>query len=447
MPVVDSIRALRPAPTGTIQEQRERLLQPVPPLRPAGSISPVPRAPASTGAGCAAVPFTIASLAGAVLIGWFFRSVRQAMGPYADGLAFFLLGTAGATLGTELGARVERKWIHNVLLAMSIGIFSVCGAFVGCDPGGKHSSMRIGGDDVLSVTGGGVLGLVVGGLITMTLSVLSVERDRSTSSGRRLVRLQILIGVLAFLGAAWRTLAVHPAYAQWRMAQEQAKAEADARDRPRLERLRKVREGHLVKIPAGKSAIDNGTQIVEVAAFSIDDVEVGVGRYMLCVLSQKCSWVPGFKLDEVDQWKDEALSRPIEVLRANAEAYCTAQGKRLPTQAEWLLAAFGADLKRKYPWGSGKPTGSVCAQVNLESGSGNNGPMDPCAVGSSPGDQTPEGVFDLGYNVREFVVGTIRGMDTYIGGDHYWGATAERLRSPDTSEKASAGFRCAKSDN
>ena len=97
-----------------------------------------------------------------------------------------------------------------------------------------------------------------------------------------------------------------------------------------------------------------------------------------------------------------------------AKQFCEAQGKRLPTEAEWELAARGL-VQRTFPWGDNHPK---CAEVafardpelppsarcrNLES------TADP--VGRAVQDRTVDGVSDLGGNVSEWT------SDLFM--DHY----------------------------
>jgi serine/threonine protein kinase len=95
--------------------------------------------------------------------------------------------------------------------------------------------------------------------------------------------------------------------------------------------------------------------------------------------------------------------RPVvQVTWDAASLYCQARGKRLPTEAEWELAARGT-TRRRFPWGDDPPR---CEGVVLGRDKG-----DPCEgrprrvedVGTAPQDRTPEGVFDLGGNAAEWV--------------------------------------------
>jgi serine/threonine protein kinase len=100
-----------------------------------------------------------------------------------------------------------------------------------------------------------------------------------------------------------------------------------------------------------------------------------------------------------------------------AELYCESQGKRLPTEAEWELAASGPE-GRRYAWGDDeapcpdvvwdrnahdtgeRATPPECAGMGLGEG--------PEKVGSSRRDVTPQSVHDLGGNVAEWVLDNFR---------------------------------------
>jgi formylglycine-generating enzyme required for sulfatase activity len=91
-----------------------------------------------------------------------------------------------------------------------------------------------------------------------------------------------------------------------------------------------------------------------------------------------------------------------------ARLYCKNLNKRLPLESEWELAARGLD-DRPFPWGNEPPT---CKGVRIPSDGTlsvldpalcDNRRVTPFPVMSAPQDVTPQGVFDLGGNVVEWV--------------------------------------------
>jgi formylglycine-generating enzyme len=133
---------------------------------------------------------------------------------------------------------------------------------------------------------------------------------------------------------------------------------------------------------------ENPMRSVTLTAFEIDQTEVTQGNYTACVTQQGCS-------PPSCAWNcSEPASPAVCVTWEQAKAYCAWAGRRLPTEAEWELAARGTD-GRKYPWGNDEPD---CSRANM---AGCSGMVD--AVGLHPGGASPYGAVDMSGNVVEMV--------------------------------------------
>jgi formylglycine-generating enzyme required for sulfatase activity len=129
-----------------------------------------------------------------------------------------------------------------------------------------------------------------------------------------------------------------------------------------------------------------------------------------------------------------------------ADEYCRAQGKRLPLEAEWELAAKG-DEGRPFPWGSTRPQQDGVA-YDLRHGA----QVHPRGVGDSPQDVSSNSVYDLGGNVAEWVEDgrgsleqkTLRGGSFASSGPcHLLGSSCARTTGD--SYHKDLGFRCGRS--
>jgi formylglycine-generating enzyme required for sulfatase activity len=214
---------------------------------------------------------------------------------------------------------------------------------------------------------------------------------------------------------------------------------------------------------------------VWLSSYFLDREEVTYAAYQRCVEHGRCPpRVPNY----VD-FRRAALPM-TGVSWFEARAYCEAQGKRLPTEAEFERAARGTE-GRLHPWGD-EPADCARAVIMDESGRGCGTPKAgshpekgrPLDVGSRP---AIDGFTDLIGNAEEWVAdwylpygecgdaclgtdpeGPCAGADTCAasktrvvkGGSWYWGpacATGANRRHhfPKNSPYHHFGFRCAAS--
>lgn len=139
---------------------------------------------------------------------------------------------------------------------------------------------------------------------------------------------------------------------------------------------------------------------VTIETFKIDKYEVTTKAYTECVDAGKCTMatIGGF----MHYGDPKANNFPINGVNwYQAEKYCLAQGKRLPTSAEWELAARGTD-GRTYPWGNEQPSCDLAVMDKENAGFLGCGTGDTLNVGSKPKGASPYGVMDMAGNVWEW---------------------------------------------
>ena len=151
---------------------------------------------------------------------------------------------------------------------------------------------------------------------------------------------------------------------------------------------------------------DRPHKVVLSRPFCMDETEVTVAAMKVCVDSGQCD--PP-KIWEVYANYPRRPDHPVnEASWFKAKKFCLAQGKDLPTEAQWEWAATGGD-GRKWPWGNEQPT---CEHADfviglLVSPGGDSG----CGGGgTSPVKSKPKGnkvwpngeLYDLAGNVWEW---------------------------------------------
>ena len=106
---------------------------------------------------------------------------------------------------------------------------------------------------------------------------------------------------------------------------------------------------------------------------------------------------------------EQAQDWPIYCSQAEAVAYAKHIGKRLPTESEYIRAAYGfpeensVAKERKHPWGNDAPQPGIHGNFDFFSWA-------PYPVGSFPQGKSAWGVYELVGNGWEWTLSTFKGF-------------------------------------
>lgn len=240
----------------------------------------------------------------------------------------------------------------------------------------------------------------------------------------------------------------------------------------------------MVYVPGGTFAMGS-TEVpsegpvhdVTLSPYYIDQYEVTNASWAACVADGPCNppgetgAFDGSPYYGVTAFQDYPV---VYISWDSAGAYCSWRGARLPTEAEWEMAArWDPDTKQvtTYPWGDDWDESrlnycdSSCLIPDFKDTTYDDDWPQMAKVGSFESGVSPLGVYDMAGNVAEWVAdwysrsyyedspatnptgpasGTVRVVRS--GGwslDSFWNRSTARNNFTPDSEVASIGFRCA----
>lgn len=216
--------------------------------------------------------------------------------------------------------------------------------------------------------------------------------------------------------------------------------------------------------------------LIRMEGFYIDETEVTNGQYQLCVAAGICAAPAQSSATYHDSYYGDPAFDDYPVIFVNwfdAERFCEWRDARLPTEAEWEMAASfdpAQSLKLRYPWGDafdGEKTNFCDANCPLarREAAFDDGHRDTAPVGSYRDGRSPTGVYEMVGNVMEWVSdwydpryyrdstdtnpqGPLAGDFKVIRGGSWLSGVDEltvtvRSSFDPTVARANLGFRCA----
>ena len=206
-----------------------------------------------------------------------------------------------------------------------------------------------------------------------------------------------------------------------------------------------------------------------VGSFCLDTHEVTVAEFRACVNGGECvracqgeancapvpkrsawgdpsaDWTASMFCNGTRKGRDDHPVNCVSI--EEAQSYCAAQGRRLPSGDEWEWAARGGDNALATPWGPPVATDEICwGKPKKRDGT--------CSKGSHPRDRTALGIEALGGGVSEWVTAPRRagssqspvrfayGASWYAIDDGYARAALGGFQMP-AQRAETVGFRCA----
>lgn len=234
---------------------------------------------------------------------------------------------------------------------------------------------------------------------------------------------------------------------------------------------------------------------LEVRPYCIDLTEVTVRDYTRCVQAGVCAEAPvtvrwrSLTTGQIscrelacNGGRPDRADHPANCVDwSMAAAYCRWANGRLPTEAEWELAARGMEV-RTYPWGEGAPTADRLNAAGIELAEQlpprcrtrgeatsmyerSDGFPFTAPVGSFPAGSSPFGIVDLSGNVMEWTAdwygpypggtsphsgGPAAGQQRVIRGGSWlshlpgWVTGTDRARAVPSDRNSTVGFRCVR---
>ena len=241
----------------------------------------------------------------------------------------------------------------------------------------------------------------------------------------------IVVGVLAALVvvAAIVFVVLRPAKAP---SGNQATGGGDTQ--PALPQTYSDEHGRMLLVSAGSFHFGQpGTSdatTMDLPAFYVDETEVSNAEYR-----RFCEGT-GHAAPQTSDYTSHPDYPVSGISYADAQAYASWAGRRLPSEAEWEKAARGAD-ERTFPWGDTAWTTGVPSQLQ--------------SVTSQPDKRSPYGAYNMAGNVWEWTATSytpqpsdIAGMKRLVGDAHFssmWQVIKGGSYSPGGSDNFAIGKR------